>query len=552
MIIELFFEQAALKLLSSHTFAIENDHEEIRLIGRLLSFNPITINNKQLCTFIDISERYPAMIFRKFIAEYCILKQLTLDDILREEKHQLYHKRFKTVSCCQCTTEFPTSSKCIPEKHWEALYEITEVGNSHNCKSKLKECSESFVPKRINTFDIFVAETLILHIPNILNYFISRLCVMGFDYFLIQNKHTINHFMENKMCCTCDKVPTGKILINETEWNLLFMKEDNIYCKSGSDYCCCQFSVRSSIEYSHLDDTLLSKIFNVAGPFGVLNKIGQDTFSYFLNWTVDDQSLQGALIELLNIIEDKQFCCDIISSIPPQSNKTIANQFDARKWIAKHLRRQKATTEHQRQILVRDEDGLKVTSVYIPEDFPLLHVTKKFNDLTPEENNFLLVFYGLTNIVYPVIKKVFDTKCPDPVLHKICMDIYQANKQPPPKTNDDDDNNRKKRIYLTQLQRQQLFSANEKERRNIDLKLMIHILKQRSKEEEKADDANQLEVVDNIRREIVQSSTGVLDETRFHNILDCLRMAILHFGGELHMLYAGKISHLRDIKHILE
>lgn len=261
-----------------------------------------------------------------------------MDDILREEKHQLYHKRFKTVACCQCTTEFP---KCIPEDHWEALYEMTKVGNSHDCQSKLKECCESFVPKRIMTFDRFVAETLILQIPNMLNYFIRKICVNGFKNFLKQNKHTINHFMENKMCCTCDKVPTGKILINEIEWNSLFMKEDDIYCKSGSDFCYCQFAVRSSIEYTHVNDTLLSKIFNVAGPFGVLNKIGQNTFSYFLNWTVDDQPLQRALTELLNIIEDTQFCRNIISSISPQSFKTIANQFDAWKWMSKHLQIQR-------------------------------------------------------------------------------------------------------------------------------------------------------------------------------------------------------------------
>lgn len=70
------------------------------------------------------------------------------------------------------------------------------------------------------------------------------------------------------------------------------------------------------------------------------------------------------------------------------------------------------------------------------------------------------MFYGLKNIVCPVIKEAFNTKCPDPVLQEICMEIYRANKQPPAKTYDDDDKSRKKRIYLTQLQKQQLFSAN--------------------------------------------------------------------------------------------
>lgn len=280
------------------------------------------------------------MILQTFISEYCILKHLTIDDLLREEKHRLYHKRLKTESCCQCNTGLHTHSysKCIPEKHWEALYEVTEVDNSHHCQCKSKLCIELFVPKRIITFDIFVATTLILYIPTILKYFISRLCVKGFDIFLMQNKHTLYHCMTNKMCCTCDQVPTEKILINETEWNSLFIKADNVYCKSGSDYCCCQFSVRSSVKYSDVDDILLSKLVNATGPFGILNKVVHDTFLYFLNWTAGDKRLEGAIIELLNMIEDKQFVSTIRSSILFQSDETTTNQFDAQKWISKHLR----------------------------------------------------------------------------------------------------------------------------------------------------------------------------------------------------------------------
>ncbi|VDI62314.1 Hypothetical predicted protein [Mytilus galloprovincialis] len=542
--------QAILKLASTYTFAIENDQEDIRLIGRLLSISPININNRQLCTFIDVSEKYPAMILEQFISEYCMLKQVTRHDILREEKHRLYHKRLKTVSCCQCTTEFPiySYSKCIPEKHWEALYQVTELTNSYNCKCECTPCIECFVPKRMITFDIFVAMTLILHIPNILKYFVSQLCVTGFNTFLMNNKHTIYHCMKKNMCCECNNDSTGKVLINVAEWNTLYIKEDAVYCKTGSEYCCCQYAVRNLIKYSDVDDTLLSKIFNVAGPLRVLNKVGQDTFFYFLNWTDDDQPLQKVLIELLNIIENKQLVRLIRSSILSKSNETITNQFDARKWISKHLKQQQAATDHQCQILVRDEDGLKVKSIDIPEDFPLPDVTKKFNDITPEENNFLLVFYWLTNMVYPVLKKVFDTKCPDSVLHKIWIEFSQANTKTPAKNYSDDDNRKKKRIYLTESQKQQLFPAYGKASRNINLKLMIHILKHISKEEAHTDDAHQLEAVENIRREIVQSSTGVLNKTRFLDIMNSFQKALSHFGGKL---YVEKILQLCHIKRIL-
>lgn len=70
---------------------------------------------------------------------------------------------------------------------------------------------------------------------------------------------------------------------------------------------------------------------------------------------------------------------------------------------------------------------------------------------------------------------------------------------------------------------QRKFLYLGKASRNINLQLMIHILKQISKEEEQTDDALQLEAVENIRREISQSSTGVLNETRFLDILKSLQ-----------------------------
>lgn len=87
--------------------------------------------------------------------------------------------------------------------------------------------------------------------------------------------------------------------------------------------------------------------------------------------------------------------------------------------------------------------------------------SKNFADFTTEENNFVLVFYGLTKIVYPVIQNEFNTKCPDPVQHKIGMGIYQIYDQQQAK-NKDAKNRKKKQIYLTVNQKQQLFSSKGK------------------------------------------------------------------------------------------
>lgn len=42
--------------------------------------------------------------------------------------------------------------------------------------------------------------------------------------------------------------------------------------------------------------------------------------------------------------------------------------------------------------------------------------SRKFTDITSNENNFLLVVYGITTIVYSVIKNEFRTKCSGGVL----------------------------------------------------------------------------------------------------------------------------------------
>lgn len=70
---------------------------------------------------------------------------------------------------------------------------------------------------------------------------------------------------------------------------------------------------------------------------------------------------------------------------------------------------------------------------------------------------------------------------------------------------------------------QMTFLSLGKASRNINLELMIHILKHISTEEAQADDVHQLEAVENIRREMVQSSTGVLNKTRFLDIMNSLQ-----------------------------
>lgn len=293
--------------------------------------------------FIDMSERYPAMILDKFISEYCTFKNITMENLLLKEQDNIYHKRIDTKSCCRCPAKYSKYTKVISNEHWGALYELKNDGASRSCRCSQNDCIDNFVPKRKKTFDLSVTKVLILNIPDILFYMIDRLCKNGFEKFLIHNQHEIYHYMKGKKCCRCDdmfRAHTDNQLIDQKEWKTLFTKKDNVGCKSGNTDCCCQYSVRNGVDYKKTDEMLLCKIFHVAGPIGVLNKIEENAFLGFLNYTNDDTPLQKTFEKLLNMIKDKTFCSDI-SKHSSSCDLIQSDDNDAGRLISMHLLQQK-------------------------------------------------------------------------------------------------------------------------------------------------------------------------------------------------------------------
>ncbi|CAC5359911.1 unnamed protein product [Mytilus coruscus] len=559
--------QALLKLMSSYEFNIENDQEKARLIDRLLAMNPIHIDNKRLRMFIDMSERYPATILNKLISEYCTFKNITMERLLLREQHDIYHKRIGTAICCRCPAKYSKYTQIISNEHWEALYELKKDGASRSCRCSQNDCIDNFVPKKTKTFDLPVTKVLILNIPDILFYMIDRLCENRFDKFLMHNQHEIYHYMEEKRCCKCNnmyRAQTEKQLINQREWRKMYTKKDNACCNTDVMDCSCQYAVRNGVEYKNIDDMLLCKIFDVAGPIGDLNKIEENAFLGFLSYTVDDKPLQKTLKTLCAMIKDETFCIDKSKCY---SSCDQSDENDACRLISRHLLQQKNTLEAigfytkknvtkfdtfqtdekpSHQIFVREKDGLNVKCIYIPEDLPLPQMIRKITDITPEENYFLVVVHALTKIVYPVIKHQLSKQCPEDVFDKIRKNIYEE-QTAQFKRDSLKRRSSKKRIYLTQNKKEQLFSVNKKESKHLDLKLMLYILKKKFEEEGKRKFVEQIEVIDNIRRNIVQSSSGVLNETRFQDILLGIRKAVLFLGGEFSEKQLSDLQHIHNI-----
>lgn len=100
------------------------------------------------------------------------------------------------------------------------------------------------------------------------------------------------------------------------------------------------------------------------------------------------------------------------------------------------------------------------------EVFLLIFFCRKiFTDFTTEENNFLVVVYGLTNIVYPLIQNEFSTQCPDHVLKEIRTGISEQQNAKYCKgsicSSKDVNKSRKERMYLTKDQQRQLLPTSE-------------------------------------------------------------------------------------------
>lgn len=287
------------------------------------------------------------MILEQVITKYCSFNHVKTEDILKRDQHELYHKRIKTESCCICFKRTYTSyTKVIPEKQWELLYEKNEGSKMHSCPCKFKDCCEDFVPKKINTCDLLVAIPLIFYSKEMLQYIVNILRVNGLKEFLSNNQHALYHCMEKKRCCMCHdmfKVHCENPLLYKEEWTKLFKKQYNTPCSYGNTECCCMYSVNKDIEFTDMNDISWSKLFHVAGPISHLRNIEHNTFLNFLSWTLDDQPLRGALIDLLFMIEDEKFRSGMLQRIKPSSdlNEAVANNVDVNGWISKHLQHQK-------------------------------------------------------------------------------------------------------------------------------------------------------------------------------------------------------------------
>lgn len=67
------------------------------------------------------------------------------------------------------------------------------------------------------------------------------------------------------------------------------------------------------------------------------------------------------------------------------------------------------------------------------------------------------------------------------------------------------------------------FLFIEDKRKIIDFKSMTRHLRKKAKEENNTQTIDQLNIIDNIRRELMRSSSGVLGKKKFKDNMECIR-----------------------------
>ncbi|CAC5359918.1 unnamed protein product [Mytilus coruscus] len=217
--------------------------------------------------------------------------------------------------------------------------------------------------------------------------------------------------------------------------------------------------------------------------------------------------------------------------ISSQPDATIAKNEDACEWVSQHLQEQKTRKDQALQIIYCDKDGLKVRKAPVPLDFTFPHRTRKFTDLTPEENNYLIVVHALSKIVYSVIKEKFDKTSRG--LNSLRYGIFE--------------NTNKDLKRLKRMQKDQFFTNEKPE--ILDLKAMIAVLKERICYKENKKYVDQLDIIDSIRREIVQIRSGILNKTKFQDIMKRMCEAVSNLGENKFM---EDFSIIQQITNILE
>lgn len=238
----------------------------------------------KLCILI----RQPASRAVQGLMNYLLdQKQKTLEDILNEKQHTIYHL-YSSNKCCQCSERPKQKAHIFTKDHMKQMYNsdrnAVKSGHKHNKSDPY--CCRKANSLTVEQLDISLARNILENIF-LIDIFHADLRIkynQNLELFLNTNSHRIFHLWQKSLiCCMCQNDRISKTIeryIDENDFNTLYSKKLNTNSINPCTWiqknipCPCVYEVSKGLALESLSESLLSTLLFTLNPlYTALNDI---------------------------------------------------------------------------------------------------------------------------------------------------------------------------------------------------------------------------------------------------------------------------------------
>ena len=311
----------------------------------------IDLEDPRFYRLVTLSNKLAPAVLKKVIKQYCVVNELSFQDVLNLYKHELFHNWCgATAPCCKCSGR--RFNRVLLDKQWYTLF--TDISASlpashphtgHDCK----RCPDVFDTRPgidVDVCDVSLSSSIVtnitgkittthvlglitntnmttsINISGLLEYTIEKLTsnigVGIFEDFLTQYQHDLFHCMEKNRCCQCTFDPDGKTIITLAEWNTMYA---TIPTPCTSAVCSQKYKPIPGVTCTSLPTQLLHKLGQSVGPMITLRSV-RNQIAHAATSTVDEttftdswEKLSDALGQFIDIVADPEWREEMRSQI---------------------------------------------------------------------------------------------------------------------------------------------------------------------------------------------------------------------------------------------
>lgn len=527
----------------------QHDTDDLaRLKDTVYSLHTFHLEDDRCYKLLLLLYKWTAMIMDAIINEYCDSQNISLENLLNNNRHDFYHKRRKFFKCSDC--ENRVFNRVFTENQWNSLYEVNnEVLLLHKHTEKEREyCPEVFTSKSnlsLAENNISFLLLLISHIKDLSYYVFTRMETERFEQYLLQHRHTLFHDCYQQQCCECISQPSvnKKCIITVEEWDILFStKVESELPHCISDVCSCKFVPVKQLRITDLNIELLNKIGYIANCVDVLGNLRNKVFNKALSGIMDEKNFENmweestkVVFTYLDIIVDEKRKNSLKISIKNLQTCKVNQQMwieysgCIQEWVRHDIDLKQPINEMLTFMkIVLPGIGTNAQKTPTTRAFFVQSCRNPLN-ITAEETNYLRVVHLLFGLGLTALRVKFDLEFPPQELpNKLCNRVEDLSKL-------------RKQGVIFPFQWEIMFPlkgiASSKQ---FDFNLMVRLLEHLAKIpvlKDQPDDDNVQTGADlcrliNFRREIMQSINGTLTNEEFNHQWSQICPAIVRIGGK--------------------